>query len=84
MPALRVQIPQVPFWGVSASGWPIWLGLSIFSDVNKGETYLIYHDAKYMRKYGDLDMLPQELTPFGDAFLTDQLVGLQPHQYVTI
>ena len=49
----------------------------------QGETYLIYHDAKYMRKYGDLDMLPQELTPFGDAFLTDQLVGLQPHQYVT-
>lgn len=46
----------------STSGWPIFQALSWLSDLNKGKRY-VSRDAKYFRRFGDLDLTPEELAP---------------------
>lgn len=52
---------------VPASGWPIFHALAWVADVNKGKRY-VGRDMKYLRRFGDLDLLPEELAPMaGEA-----------------
>jgi len=46
----------------SSSGWPIFEALAWVSDVNKGKRY-VNRDPKYLRRFGDVDLLPEELAP---------------------
>eukprot|EP00929_Paragymnodinium_shiwhaense_P004135 TRINITY_DN10485_c1_g1_i1.p1 TRINITY_DN10485_c1_g1~~TRINITY_DN10485_c1_g1_i1.p1 ORF type:complete len:736 (-),score=149.49 TRINITY_DN10485_c1_g1_i1:104-2311(-) len=47
---------------LALSGWPVASSLAWLSDANKGKKYA-KRDPKYVRRYGDLDLRPEELSP---------------------
>eukprot|EP00928_Gymnodinium_smaydae_P010844 TRINITY_DN14083_c0_g1_i1.p1 TRINITY_DN14083_c0_g1~~TRINITY_DN14083_c0_g1_i1.p1 ORF type:complete len:730 (+),score=116.57 TRINITY_DN14083_c0_g1_i1:53-2242(+) len=59
---LDETIRESSFYALAASGWPILSSLAWLSDMNKGRR-LVKLNAKYGRRFGDLDMRINELSP---------------------